>query len=333
MSAPGLSANTYPLLNHPSSQSRCFPRAPGPRQVPCSRTYSITASPPMATEHQPLAKGTQVTSSSGRTYIIKEVIYQRSRGRLLCCLYRASHERKQYVLKDILPGDWQYNLDLQNLIAGSAHVRTLVDSIPNHHMFVYPFLDTNLQLVDITAIAPSVRKSILKDALADLADLHDKSIYHTDIKPANIMMDSFVQGDGTIGFRNVRITDLEDGVVLPPGSPGLGKRLSGNQFWRSPQAWARAAQHTPSDIVSFGIVDVDDFDGFVEYHGGEENPFVQRFGNLLLTFDSADKKRKPFSHWYPVDPQFKDLVSKMTRLDPRRRITAREALKHPWFNE
>jgi hypothetical protein len=68
------------------------------------------------------------------------------------------------------------------------------------------------------------------------------------------MLDSLVQGDGTIGFRNVRITDLEDGVVLPPGSPGLGKRLSGNQVWRSPEAWARAAQHTPSDIFSFGIV-------------------------------------------------------------------------------
>jgi serine/threonine protein kinase len=106
-----------------------------------------------------------------------------------------------------------------------------------------------------------------------LADLHDKGIYHTgpsplclcfvskvcplisavDIKPANIMMDSFKQSDGTIGFRNVQITDLEDAVVLPPGSPGLGKRLSGNQFWRSPEAWARAAQHTPADIFSFGI--------------------------------------------------------------------------------
>ena len=68
------------------------------------------------------------------------------------------------------------------------------------------------------------------------------------------MMDSFQQSDGTIGFRNVRITDLEDAVVLPPGSLGLGKRLSGNQFWRSPEAWARAVQNTPADIFSFGIV-------------------------------------------------------------------------------
>lgn len=90
-----------------------------------------------------------------------------------------SHEGKQYVLKDILPGDFQYILELQKLVEGSAHVRTLVDSIPDRHMFVYPFLDTNLQLVETTAIAPSVKKNILRDALAGLADLHNKSVYHT----------------------------------------------------------------------------------------------------------------------------------------------------------
>jgi hypothetical protein len=67
------------------------------------------------------------------------------------------------------------------------------------------------------------------------------------------MMDLLKQSDGTIGFSNVQITDLEDAVALPPGSPGLGKRLSGNQFWRNPEAWARATQHTPADIFSFGI--------------------------------------------------------------------------------
>ncbi|KAH6847158.1 kinase-like domain-containing protein [Chaetomium sp. MPI-CAGE-AT-0009] len=330
--------------------------------MPSTATPSSTTNTP-----QPLTRGTKITSPSGRSYLIDEVICQRPRGRRLYCLYRASHGGKQYILKDVLPGDFEYILELQNLVDGSAHVRTLVDSIPNRHMFVYPLLDTNLQLVETAAIPPSVKKDILRDALAGLADLYDKGIYHTDIKPANIMMDSFPQSDGTIGFRNVQITDLEDAVVLPPGSPGLGKRLSGNQFWRSPEAWARGVQHTPSDIFSFGITaiyvwlnrmaffseeanaaedasdmilrrhvsyfvnDVDDFGGFVEYHGGEDDPFVERFGGLLTSFDGKDEKRTPFTRWHPVDPEFKDLVSRMTRLDPRRRITAREALQHPWF--
>lgn len=46
-------------------------------------------------------------------------------------------------------------------------------------MFIYPFLDTNLQLVETKAIPPSVKKNILRDALTGLADLHDKGIYHT----------------------------------------------------------------------------------------------------------------------------------------------------------
>ncbi len=79
--------------------------------------------------------------------------------------------------------------------------------------------------------------------------------------------------------------------------------------------------------------DVDDFGGFIEYHGGEEDPFVQRFLELLYSFDREGKKRAPFRNWHPVDPQFQDLVCKMTCLDPRRRITAREALQHPWFGE
>jgi serine/threonine protein kinase len=34
-----------------------------------------------------------------------------------------------------------------------------------------------------------------------------------------------------------------------------------------------------------------------------------------------------------VEPEFRDLIVKMTNLDPTMRITARQALEHPWFKE
>ena len=41
---------------------------------------------------------------------------------------------------------------------------------------------------------------------------------------------------------------------------------------------------------------------------------------------------KPFSKWPDiVDPSFRDLVLRLTNLDPVKRITAREALEHPWL--
>lgn len=78
--------------------------------------------------------------------------------------------------------------------------------------------------------------------------------WFADVKPTNIMMDSFKQDNGDLGWCNVQITDLEAAVVLPPKAKGLTDRLSGNHFWRSPEAWARGVQNTPSDVYSFAIV-------------------------------------------------------------------------------
>lgn len=62
----------------------------------------------------------------------------------------------------------------------------------------------------------------------------------------------------------------------------------------------------------------------------ERNPFFERLVTLAGSFN-ATNPRKPFRNWYFVDAQFRDLVCKMTTLDPARRITALEALQHPWF--
>lgn len=96
----------------------------------------------------------------------------------------------------------------------------------------------------------------------------------------------------------------------------------------SPEDWADMIlrQH-----LSFFANDVADFEGLISYHGGDDNPFVRHLKKLLCTF-SEEQPRQPVAKWLQVDPQFKDLVRKMTCMDPLRRITAREALEHPWFS-
>ena len=75
------------------------------------------------------------------------------------------------------------NIDLQNLVSSSPHVRTPVEVIPDRHMFVYDFLGSDLQLLNTRVIPPAAKKMILRDALRGLADLHEKSIYHTGSSP------------------------------------------------------------------------------------------------------------------------------------------------------
>ncbi|KAF2826364.1 hypothetical protein CC86DRAFT_260062, partial [Ophiobolus disseminans] len=41
---------------------------------------------------------------------------------------------------------------------------------------------------------------------------------------------------------------------------------------------------------------------------------------------------KPFSSWKDVeDGSFREVVTEMMQLDPQRRISAQQALEHPWF--
>lgn len=89
------------------------------------------------------------------------------------------HEGKQFILKDIIPGDFDFIISLQKHAEYSPHVRTSVDSIPERHIFVFPYLQTGLLHVDTTALSSAAKKVIIIDALVGLADLHDKHIFHT----------------------------------------------------------------------------------------------------------------------------------------------------------
>ncbi|KAI0547290.1 kinase-like domain-containing protein [Xylaria curta] len=284
---------------------------------------------------QPLPKGLQLKSSRDKCYVIDEVLSERPAAGRIWCVYRATHEEKQFVLKDTIPGDFDYIISLQKHVEHSPH----------RHMFIFPYLEQGLLHIDTAALSSVAEKAIIRDALTGLADLHDEHIIHTDIKPTNIMMDSSKQQNGDLEWCNVQITDLEDAVTLPPKAKGLTDRLLENHFWRSPEAWARGIQNTPSDIYSFAVVaifawtgsmvffsdkasraspdeqaklilsrhlslfasDEEDFEGFIAYHGGEDSPFIERIKALCKTF-TGEKPRLPFG-----------------------RITSRKALQHPWF--
>ncbi|KAI1120361.1 kinase-like protein [Nemania abortiva] len=321
----------------PRKVTHCFYRS-------ASMSSISTPTSTSAIGQQPLPRGLQVKSSLEKCYVIDEVLSERHAAGRIWCVYRATQEGEQFILKDIIPGDLDHIISLQKHVEHSPNVRTVVDSIPERHMLVFPYLEKGLLHVDTAALSSVAKKAIIRDALTGVADLHNEHIIHTDIKPTNKMMDSFKRQNGDLEWRNVQITDLEAAVMLPPKAKGLTDRLSGNHFWRSTEAWARGIQNTPSDIYAFAAAaifawtgnmeraklilsrhlplfagDEEDFEGFIAYHGREDNPFVERIKGLCKAF-TEEKPRLPFGRW-----------QQMTSTDHLRRITAWKALQHPWF--
>jgi serine/threonine protein kinase len=74
------------------------------------------------------------------------------------------------------------------------------------------------------------------------------------------------------------------------------------------------------------FIDEDGLNGFLE-HIEKENPFYERLISLANSF-SHGNLRQPFQRWSYIKPELRDLVGKMTNLDPTKRISTREALQH-----
>ncbi|KFY50734.1 hypothetical protein V496_09209 [Pseudogymnoascus sp. VKM F-4515 (FW-2607)] len=268
------------------------------------------------------------------------------------CIFFSAENQEKYVLKNIFHTEFEYQLDLQTPLRDRPNLRVVIDTVPEHLLF---------------NLSDASKKRILRDTLVGIADLHELKILHGDIKPDNIFVDFEEKPDGAIEVQRVQVGDLEMGSVIPPGLNVRGARL-GNPMWRSPESHAAARINLPSDIFSFGLVciytmlrkiifringeglsladeerivvkrllshfgDGPGLIGFVEHLDDSVAAWRDLVLDVIPEFTTTDP-RKPFSMWEEVDEEFRDVVTKMTSLDPARRITAKEALEHPWFQD
>ncbi|KDB31039.1 serine/threonine protein kinase [Trichophyton rubrum D6] len=313
-----------------------------------------------ANNDEPYTPGTMLRSDSGQIYKIENILVDLRKP--LQCVYRArftylfrmrypsafflltiepaeSAEGKVYIVKNMVLGEFEYQLDLQKRLSSCPNVRAVIDTIKEFELFIFPFL---------------------------AGDLLQLSLKPLCMEPNNILLDYDECDESLMNIKAVQISDLEDTVIVPPGKRLRGP-LCGNAIWRSPESWCRSRQNQALDVFSFGIVmiyvmvnemvfrvndnqlkaddswhyihrrhifyfaDEDSFNGFLQ-HIGKENIFFESLVALAGTF-TPGQLRQSFETWDYVDPDLRDLVGKMTNLDPSRRITAREALQHRWFSQ
>lgn len=82
-------------------------------------------------------------------------------------------------MKNIFHTEFEYQLDLQIPLASCPNLRVVMDTIPEHLLFVYDyFTDDLLELAEKGNLSDTERKRILRATLAGLADLHERSILH-----------------------------------------------------------------------------------------------------------------------------------------------------------
>ncbi|KAF9890347.1 hypothetical protein FE257_006013 [Aspergillus nanangensis] len=143
-------------------------------------------------------------------------------------------------------------------------------------------------------------------------------------------------GDAETIVEDTQLIDLENAAYLPKGRCIKGM-LAGNDNWRSPEAHFKGELNKPTDMFAFGAVRQ------VSYFGDQEgmNGLLRHVGDdeinchvLRMLWDERTDDHIPyisFSVWPDIDPAFRDLIGRLMNLDPAKRLTAPEVLRHPWF--
>nr|NP_001285133.1 phosphorylase kinase gamma, isoform F [Drosophila melanogaster]AHN59603.1 phosphorylase kinase gamma, isoform F [Drosophila melanogaster] len=205
-----------------------------------------------------------------------------------------------------------YIIDLQDVFESDAFVFLVFELCPKGELFDY--------LTSVVTLSEKKTRTIMRQIFEGVEYIHAKSIVHRDLKPENILLDE---------NHNVKITDfgfakqLQEGEKLTNlcGTPGYlaPETLKCNMFEGSP------GYSQEVDIWACGVI------MFTLLVGCP--PFWHRKQMVMLRNIMEGKYSFTSPEWADISEDPKDLIRKCLVVDPSQRITVKEVLRHPFFNQ
>jgi len=162
-------------------------------------------------------------------------------------------------------------------------------------------------------------KSYMNDILEALVYLHSKGIVHGDIKLENLLLNT--NEDQERPVPTVKLCDFGLSRLLDKNTGKFFMEFPvGSMSYMAPEIKAKAYVNEKIDIWALGIVL---YKMAVAYKPTQITGY--KYGSGPIPFRKID--------WRKRSPELQDLIVKMLNTDPAERISAAEALQHPWFKE
>ena len=158
--------------------------------------------------------------------------------------------------------------------------------------------------------------TIIKMVLQGLIIIHDKKLIHRDIKGANILLseDGYAKlGDFGVGTK----------LLL---KENYRSSIKGSPYWMSPQVIQKENYDSKTDIWSLGITCIELTQGEPPFSDLNPNEVMDFIGNKKFIFDDFFQKKKS-----NYSKEFINFVSKCLEINPEKRASAKELIKHEFI--
>ena len=178
-------------------------------------------------------------------------------------------------------------------------------------------------LVEQGPIPESRCKALTLSLLQAVSHIHSRGVVHRDIKPENILL-GHRDDDGVSG--DVLLADFGLATVLGHGEvatkPCGSFEYAAPEILRKSHCFSGGYTHKV-DMWSVGVILFVILGGYHPFQDDDERRAYKRIITGTSQFHS--------SRWAHISDHAKDLVKSLLQVDPIVRLSATEALAHPWF--
>ena len=156
---------------------------------------------------------------------------------------------------------------------------------------------------------------VLYQILSAIRYCHKMRVIHEDIKPENIMI---TRRDKN--YLYIKLIDFGTAKIFKEGN--MQKGMVGSAYYIAPEVIG-GAYNESCDIWSIGVIMYLMLIGSPPFDGNDDESIFKSIKKGIYSTSSYNYKN--------LSNDAKDLISKLLEYDPNKRITAKNALNHPWF--
>ncbi|XP_038847010.1 calcium/calmodulin-dependent protein kinase type II subunit gamma-like isoform X7 [Salvelinus fontinalis] len=202
-----------------------------------------------------------------------------------------------------------------------SNIVRLHDSISEEgfHYLVFDLVTGGELFEDIVAreyYSEADASQCINQILESVQHIHQHDIVHRDLKPENLLLASKMKGAA------VKLADFGLAIEVQ-GDQQAWFGFAGTPGYLSPEVLRKDSYGKPVDIWACGVILYILLVGYPPFWDEDQHKLYQQIKAGAYDFPSPE--------WDTVTPEAKNLINQMLTINPSKRITADQALKHPWI--